>query len=89
MGRQFYTQLPRMDTREFVKLLVEMGVDITVKNNDKWTVLHSAARNGHEAVVKLLLEKGVDITAKDNDEWTILHSAAENGHEVLNEACVE
>jgi ankyrin repeat protein len=42
-----------------VKLLLEAKADVSVEDNDGWTALHIAAKNGYEAVVKLLLASSV------------------------------
>ncbi len=49
-----------------IKLLLEKGTGLELKDNYGQTPLSSAAENGHEMVVKLLLEKGIEIESKDN-----------------------
>ena len=49
-----------------VKTLLEMGVDVSIKDNQGRTAFISAVRNGNEAVVKLLLEHGADIHTRTN-----------------------
>jgi ankyrin repeat protein len=46
-----------------VKLLVAVGADITVADNDGCTPLYAASLNGHAGVVKLLVTEGADISA--------------------------
>jgi hypothetical protein len=41
-----------------VRLLLEKGASIAVKDNYRKTALHRAAETRHEAMVQLLLEKG-------------------------------
>jgi len=41
-----------------VRLLLEKGGDVEVKDKEGTTPLHLAAKNGHHAVVRLPLEKG-------------------------------
>ena len=55
---------------EVVRLLIESGVDVNIKNGDGATPLHSAAFLGRVDVAKLLLENGADIKARDNDGAT-------------------
>ena len=67
---------------ETVKLLIQKGAEINLKNKDGWvyfkiiknyiniikqTPLHIAVYNGHIEIVKLLIEKGCDINLKDNE----------------------
>jgi ankyrin repeat protein len=59
-----------------VKVLLASGAEKEVENNDGWTVLHAAAKNGQETVVKFLLDNGVENEAKTKMEWVALHIAA-------------
>ena len=53
--------------KEIVKLLLEKGADINVKQTATGaTALLLASQNGRTDVVKLLLEKGADVNAKVN-----------------------
>lgn len=40
--------------------------DVTAEDNDGWTALHNAAKEGFEAIVCLLLENGATVDARDN-----------------------
>jgi ankyrin repeat protein len=64
-----------------VQRLLEKQVDMEIQDNDGWTALMWAARNGHEGVVQRLLENQVDMEKQDNDGWTALMRAAWKGHE--------
>jgi hypothetical protein len=69
----------RTGTRRVVRLLSEECADSAARDESKWTALHLAAKNRHEAVVLLLQEKGSNASAIDISEQTALHLAAENG----------
>ena len=49
-----------------VKLLIENGAVLELKDNDGWTLLLCTAENGHKEVLKLL-GKGAELESKDND----------------------
>ena len=57
-------------------LLKEGNVDVDSKDEDGWTALHWAARNGHDDVVQTLLENQATVNAKDNSGSTPLFWAA-------------
>ena len=65
---------------EVVKLLLEKGADVNVKQiGTGATALIMASQGGHTEVVKLLLEKGADVNAKDNNGITALLIASSKG----------
>jgi ankyrin repeat protein len=47
-----------------VRLLVEAGANVSIKDSEGWTVLHAASVAGNYAVVKYLMKVGVDLEAK-------------------------
>ena len=60
-----------------VKAFLERGVNIESRSHiNKWTPLHTAARNGGHPVVEFLIQQGADIHASDGLGWTALHHAA-------------
>ncbi|KAK3934350.1 hypothetical protein QBC46DRAFT_359079 [Diplogelasinospora grovesii] len=65
------------------------AADVEAKDEDGWTLLLWAAKNGHEAVVQQLLEKGADVEAKDNYSRTPLSYAAAAGHEAVVQRLLE
>jgi len=65
---------------KFIKLLIEKGADVNVKDKDGKTPLFYACKNknGFE-IAKLLIEKGADINIKGGyDEETLIKYALEN-----------
>ncbi|RFU26989.1 hypothetical protein B7463_g9348, partial [Scytalidium lignicola] len=75
---------------EVAKMLVEAGVDLTVKENDGYTPLHAAARHaeGHE-FIKILLEKGLDPSVHNFYGQTPLHDACGQNHVKCVEVLIE
>jgi ankyrin repeat protein len=63
------------DRKTFVKLLLDIGADLNIKNRvTGMPLLHATARSGNYEVLQLLLEKGgIDTSLKDHEERTILH----------------
>ncbi|XP_023312082.1 uncharacterized protein LOC108914374 [Anoplophora glabripennis] len=59
------------------KLLIELGINMNVKNLDGSSELHLAIRNLD--MVKLLVENGAKVNEKNNRGQTALHIAAETG----------
>jgi ankyrin repeat protein len=62
-----------------VRLLVESGAAVDLRNFNQETALMQAAANGNIASVKILLDSGADIHAKDIDEKTSLAFAVRSG----------
>jgi len=61
-----------------VRLLIEKGVDVSVKDPEGWTLLHLLCRNYSNnnliELVKLLIDNGIDIKAElVDDGLTALH----------------
>jgi ankyrin repeat protein len=65
-----------------VSRLLGAGADVNAKENDDddWTSLHWACKEGHSQVFKELLEHGADIDVEDNHGDTPLHLACYCGH---------
>nr|AOR81468.1 no mechanoreceptor potential C [Nilaparvata lugens] len=62
----------------FVDRLIELGCDVTARNNDNYNALHVASMFSREEIVKLLLaKKGVDIYAPGGPkQQTAVHLVA-------------
>ena len=66
---------------EVVKLLLDKGAEVNLKNNYGITALFMASANGHTEIVKLLLDKGAEVNVKNTDDGvTALFMASANGH---------
>ena len=65
---------------EKVKLILELGANISQTQNKGHTALMLASERGYDEVVALLLSNGADIVARDNNGRTALMSASEYGH---------
>ena len=50
-----------------VKELLDKGVDVNMRGNDRNTPIMEASYGGHFETVKLLLDHGADLSAKKND----------------------
>lgn len=76
-----------------IRILLEEGANIAMKNVRGRTPLHLAAEKGHEEAVRLLMENGAaaDEAAGflDRAGNTPLHSAAKNGHEAAVRVLLE
>lgn len=66
-----------------VKLLLDNGFDVALRDIDGYTALHRASQNGHVHIAEILLRYGIDINIKANDNSTALHDAACFGHSNL------
>ncbi len=58
-----------------VRLLIEHGAHITIKNEADVTPLHKACFYGHSEIVQELLQRGAEVNAQDIEESTPLHTA--------------
>jgi hypothetical protein len=67
-----------------VKRILEMkSIDVEARTGgeeDGWTCLMTAARNGHIDICRLLIDKGAQVNAKDSRVYALLHGAVDKGH---------
>lgn len=70
---------------DLAKLLLKKNVNVNYQDNDGWTALHFAVRQGHAKLAKLLLDHGADPNLEDMDGRTpvgfaefYVHELAEN-----------
>ncbi|KAL4778818.1 ankyrin repeat-containing domain protein [Aspergillus varians] len=66
-----------------VRLLLEQGVDMTVRNVRGAYPLHWAAEHGHRGVASILLSVGAQVDAKDKFEETALFLACRRRNEEM------
>jgi ankyrin repeat protein len=65
---------------DIVRLLLEKGCDVNLRDDMQATALHLAADNGDVRVMRLLLgHPGTEVNLKDRMGFTPLHLAAANG----------
>ena len=70
---------------DIVRLLLDRGAQVNVKNQLGETPLHLLSRGEYDSpsdgvsVAELLLERGTGVNAQDKFDWTPLHSASNNG----------
>lgn len=69
--------------RDIALLLLTLGADPNIANNEQHTPLHEACRQGFVDVVKVLVTKGAPINVTDSYGHTSLHFAIFNGHSDL------
>ena len=61
-------------------LIDKHNFDVHMVDNNGWTALHYAARNGSSELVSFFADVGIDIHLKDNLGQNCLHFAALSGH---------
>ena len=64
----------------YVKNCMSVGVSPDITQNDRWTMLHIAARSGHLNMAKLLVAQGAQVNAKAADGSTPLDMAVAARH---------
>ncbi len=63
-----------------VKLFVDHGANLDVKDGGGWTALHYAADQGYKEIMEYVISKGADINAKAYKGETAMSLAEEKGH---------
>lgn len=72
-----------------MNLLVKDPSLIRLRDDNGYTPLHLAAKNGHNGLTKQLVESGAEIDARAKDGSTPLHLAAAAGHRATAEVLVD
>lgn len=74
---------------EIVKMLLDAGAQVNVKDNRGNLPLHHAAMKGHSAIIKTLMEAGSEINVQEKNGWSPLHCAAYWCHPEAVEVLIE
>ncbi|KAL1700163.1 ankyrin repeat-containing domain protein [Schizophyllum commune] len=64
---------------QLVDLLLHLGANIELVDDDGWPLLHQAAKHGHLNVCRVLISRGADLNAPDSG-LSPMHVAAQAGH---------
>jgi ankyrin repeat protein len=65
----------REENLETVKMLLDLGIDPNIHDEDGRTSLHGAAHKGRNEIVQLLVDHGGDLTAHDNGSRDTVNGA--------------
>ncbi|XP_074029329.1 uncharacterized protein isoform X1 [Leptinotarsa decemlineata] len=65
---------------DMVRILVDYGTSVDIRNGEGQTPLHVAAAEGDEVLVKYFYGVRASASITDNQDRTPMHLAAENGH---------
>ena len=60
---------------ESVKLLLEMGADVTIAEKDGYTPMHGAGFQGRDKIAQLLIDHGIDPNHIHKDGFDPIHRA--------------
>ena len=73
-----------MGRTPIVKLLIDKGASVNIKNKNGSTPIHLASQEGHLATARLLVKSGARADAAKNDGDMAIHKAAQaNRHKML------
>jgi ankyrin repeat protein len=70
-------------------LCADAGVDLSMRNDNDGSLLHSASQGGSAGVVARLLDMGFDVNERDRYDRVPLHYAAEMGREEVARTLLE
>lgn len=70
----------KLEALQVIAAEARINLNAKEKHGLKETVLHKAARSGHDHVVSWLLEQGVAVNARNARKETALHVAAQSRH---------
>lgn len=72
-----------------VKLLIDQGADVDIKDLTGDTALIVVAGNGYIEIVRLLIDKGADVNLQNENGSTALMLASANGHREIVKLLIE
>lgn len=72
-----------------VKLLIDSGARVNAADNNLWTALMYAAREGNKNVVELLIGVGAHVNEASADKQTALIIAAQSGNDTVVQALLK
>ena len=61
---------------KIVKILIDAGADLDVRNNMGYTALHRAAYYNRIKIVRMLINAGANVNVQDYEGCTLLHDLA-------------
>ncbi len=79
MTRALFQHIRKGDSERAMKI-IEQGIDPDAREDNRYSLLHAAARQGMTDVAKLLIWKGAELDARDGQRSTPLMAAAYAGH---------
>ena len=63
-------------SERIVRMLIHMGADVTLQDNDGWTALMLASKHSHtdssDATVRMLIKARANLNLQDNIGWSVL-----------------
>lgn len=79
-----------------VRLLLEHGANVDVRNDKGWTPLYQLVMvispilfDVDLEIIRCLLEHGADVDAHENKQWTPLHLTSSRGHDAATQVLLE
>lgn len=79
IGRRWITNAIDCGSLASIKWLLSRGVELSFRDEEGYTVLHSAlerAKPDRDEILRLLLQHGADVNAHGINDWTPAHMAA-------------
>ncbi|XP_076995562.1 ankyrin repeat domain-containing protein 31 isoform X2 [Tamandua tetradactyla] len=70
----------RRGNLSLVKVLIESGADVNLKDDAGWTPLHKASSEGYNDIIVELLKAGAHVNSENLDGIPPLHDAVANNH---------